>query len=486
MIRKLVAICAATWLLPLSVAAETYPPGACSLVPGSKTCVDDTPCKTLSDGRMVCLAGATALGGAAQVAQSCWKYTYEYACDEATPVNSCAPYENNSACSVVSSICNDRKPETGACTGWSFTYKCQTSAEETGSELQCASNLFDTSSMPTPEVKNETFVKAALAMEIARQTQVYAQESVTVFNGVPETCTKGYWGIRNCCRGVPGASSNRDFMSQVVGQGVFSVVKYAGEVLIDTASPYVFDAMYQNVQSFSTGLIAAVENASYVVQLSETEGWTAAIGTNFASQGFTLSAYGFTYGTGALDMASTLPGTMDLSSTLGMSGANGFVTFNPYVFAAQLIIRYLMSLAECTQEETMFQMHKGANLTVYVREECTGNAIGSCVEYTEHHCSFNSVLAKIINIQGKSQLGMDVEDCAGLTPVQVSLLDFTRIDFSEFTGQLVDQAHAGLPANIKGNYTPLMETTTKGTQQNPGNGLAYPPGATPPPPPPIP
>jgi conjugal transfer mating pair stabilization protein TraN len=170
---------------------------------------------------------------------------------------------------------------------------------------------------------------------------------------------------------------------------------------------------------------------------------------------------------------------MDLTGTFGLTEGQGFITFNPYVFAAQLALQYLMSLAQCSQEENIFQMHKGANLTVFVSEECSKKVLFSCVERKQHYCSFNSVLAKIINVQGKTQMGMNVSDCAGLTPDQVSRLDFTRIDFSEFTGQLIEQAQAGLPNNIKGNYTPVMQSTDKGASQNPGNGLAYPPGTAP-------
>jgi conjugal transfer mating pair stabilization protein TraN len=483
MIRLIVAAVVAALLIPLTAAAETYPPGACSLVPESQTCVDATPCKALTDGHMACLAGATLPPGALPLSQTCWKYSYEYACDGASPANSCKPYENNSACSVIGSICADHKPETGACTEWNFTYKCQTKAAETSTELQCSNGLFDTSSMTAPANQNNTFAKASTAMEIARETQVYAKPHQTVFNGVAESCTKGYFGLHNCCTGVPGAQSNRSFMKTVIGNGAFSVVKYAGEKAIDTASPYVFDAMYQNAEYFSTGLMMSVQNADNVVLQDAGSGFGQAIGTNFASQGVTLSAYGFTYGTGTLDMGSALPGTLDMSDTFGLEAGNGFVTFNPYVFAAQLALQYLISLNQCTQDENSFQMHKGANLTVYIREECTKRVLGACVETTQHYCSFNSVLAKIINVQGKTQMGRDIGDCSGLTPDQVSHLDFTRIDFSEFTGQLQQQAQAGLPGNIKGNYTPVMQTKDRGALQNPGNGLGFPAGAAPVPPP---
>lgn len=478
----LAAFLTALMALPPFALAQTYPPGACSLVPGSQTCVDATPCKTLSDGQTVCLAGTALPAGALAVPQACWKYSYEFACDASAPANSCAPYENNPACGVASSVCTDHKPETGACTSWNFTYNCMTHAAQTTTTLQCSGDLFNTSSMTAPANQNNTFAKAAAAMEIARESQVYAQPNQTIFNGVPESCTKGYFGLRNCCSGTPGAVSNRGFMSKVAGQAATSVAKYAGEKLIDTASPYVFDAMYQNAQYFSPGLIQSIESAKNVV-LNGTEGMGEAIGTNFAANGLTLSAYGFTYGTGTIEAANLSSSAVDLSGMFGMETGSGFVAFDPYSFAFAIAMQYLISLTQCSQDEMMFQMHKGANLTVYVSENCSKKVLFKCVEHRQHYCSFNSVLAKIINTQGKTQLGLNVSDCSGLTPEQVSQLDFTQIDMSEFTGQLMEQAQNGLPGNVKGNYTPIMQTKTTGSAQNPGAGLAYPPGAEPPNPP---
>jgi conjugal transfer mating pair stabilization protein TraN len=455
--------------------APAYAAGACSLVPGSQSCVDATPCKTLSDGNKICLSGAALPAGALAVPQTCWKYSYEFACDAPAQANTCTPYETNPACAVTGSTCTGTKAENGTCTSWNYTYQCETKAAEKTTKMQCAGDIFDTSSMTAPANKNDNFAKAAVAMEIARQSQVYEQGDLKIFKGVHEECTKGYFGLRDCCTGTPGAQSNRGFMGQAAGQAAFSVAKYAGEKAIDTVSPYVFDAMYSS--TYSAGLMQSVETASNVVLSagSSTANLGQAIGTNFASQGFTLGAYGFTYGTGSFSAASALPGTIDMTSTFGLGPGSGFVSFNPYVFAAMLALKYIMSLTQCSQDEIMFQMHKGANLSVYVGEDCSKRILGACVKHTEKYCSFNSVLAKIINIQGKHQMNRDIKDCAGLSPEEVAGLDFTKIDMSEFTGQLLQEAQNNLPGNIKGNYSPAMQNMSKGTSQTAGAGLAYPP-----------
>lgn len=455
--------------------ATDYAPGACSMIPGSRTCVDATPCKTLGNGMQACLLGASLPVGALALNNVCWKYKYEYACEGPAPANTCIPYETNPACAVIKSECTDRRAETGACTSWNYTYKCQTRAQTTESVLSCTSNIFDTSALPTPANPNDSFVKAALAMEIARQSQVYGEGgATTVFNGEVETCTKGYWGIRDCCSGTPGAQSNSSFAKTLTGELITSGAKYLGSQAIDYASPYVFDAMYSSGM-FSQGLMTSISTMGNVV--ADQAGQAAA--TNFAANGFSMSAYGFTYGTGTFGGSNALAGTINLTDTLGMTQGQGFISFNPYVFAAMLVIQYLQRLSQCEPEEMMFQMHKGANLTHFLKEECSNKILGSCVERKQTHCGFNSVLAKIINVQGKTQLGLNVDNCAGMTIEQVGQIDFKNIDMSEFSGQLLDQAQAGLPNNIKGNYTPVIQGTNKGSIQSASTGTAFPPASVP-------
>ena len=55
--------------------------GSCTAVPSSQACIDATPCKLDSSGLMVCLKGVALPSGALGLSQSCWQYSYEYACN---------------------------------------------------------------------------------------------------------------------------------------------------------------------------------------------------------------------------------------------------------------------------------------------------------------------------------------------------------------------------------------------------------------------
>jgi conjugal transfer mating pair stabilization protein TraN len=63
------------------------------------------------------------------------------------------------------------------------------------------------------------------------------------------------------------------------------------------------------------------------------------------------------------------------------------------------------------------------------------------IETTESYCCFNSRLARILNEQGRAQLGKgwggaQSPDCSGFTLVQLQALDFSRMDLSEFYAEI--------------------------------------------------
>lgn len=439
-----------------------YAAGACHSVPNTKTCVDSTPCKDIG-GKIACLAGVSPPGGAVSIPQSCWQYSYDFACSS-TVVNTCTPYETNKACEIVSSKCTDVIPENGQCSSYTNVYSCKTKEETKEQKLSCSSGVFNSDSMTDPVNTNNTFQKAALAQEILRESATYGSNGQNIFAGVAETCRKGYFGIKNCCKSAPGATSNSVMMNVALG-GAYSAVKYAGQVAVDAASPYVYDAMYTGgqyasglVSNFSESAAASIADYSSTVPTS----------TNFAAGGPSLSAYGFTYQSGIAAQGSGFMGANTTLATFGEGSSMTSVTFNPYVFGALVAIQVIQSLKSCSQEEQMLSMHMGANLSTFVKEECTKKIpiIGTCIEWTSTYCSFNSVLARVINMQGKPQLGLNTSDCKGISVDQISKIDFTKIDFREFTGQMTQQATKNMPSNISGNYTPIMQKQTSGTSQS--------------------
>ena len=451
LIQSLLVIIAVGFFAPTVRAQSSQE--SCALVPNSGSCVDATPCKKVS-GTDVCLSNVANLpAGALRTDKTCWQWNYEFACAGQKPIDTTEQYAKNPKCKEVSRVCVDKIPETGACTQYEFTYQCETQAAVTTETNTCKSGLFNVQEPPHP--KSDTFSKAALAMEISRQAQLYNKQGEMIFSGVSESCKKGYFGLKNCCKTAPGASNNASLMASVLGQAAIGGIKYVGGSIIDYGSTFVFDAMYQN-DIWTAGM----------TQMFQQEGTLNSFGTSLASNGLSVGAYGFTWTTGTAEIGSGLMGGTTVVGEVGGFGG-GTLTFNPYVFAAVVALQVIQDLMSCSVSEQSLSLHRGASLSSFVREECSQRVpiVKTCIEWTSTFCSFNSVLAKIINTQGKPQLGLDVSNCAGLSMEQVGQLDFTKIDFSEFSSQMLDRAVANTPTDMKTNYTPVISTTTGGSQQ---------------------
>ncbi|PTT91013.1 conjugal transfer protein TraN [Pelomonas sp. HMWF004] len=425
-----------------------FGPGACVQIPNSQTCIDATPCKTDASGTTVCLAGATLPAHALAVPQSCWKWQYQYACND-NYIDTCTPYRENPACSVVKSECIDYLGGGGVCDENQYTYKCQTKAAQTTTQLNCVNSVIDPTLVPAPSNTNSSFIQAAIAQEILNEGQTYAQGD-NFFWGVKEACHKGYAGIKNCCKSTPGGKTN-SATAQAASSLAFSAVKYVGSQAVSMVSPYVYDAMY-NVGIWTSGM-----TESFVMAQDGSIAFTGA-----ASGGFSVGAFGFTYSTTATT------GLLDANMTIAGGADTGYLYFNPYVFVAVVVIMIITSLASCTQDEQMLALHRGANLSTFINEECSNKVLGTCMEYQDNYCSFNSVLARIINIQGKRQLGLPIEDCAGITAQQLSAIDFSKIDFTDFVASIMQNAQQNAPTDttLQNGYGTSLTGKNSGSSQS--------------------
>ena len=133
--------------------------------------------------------------------------------------------------------------------------------------------------------------------------------------------------------------------------------------------------------------------------------------------GSEFGAYGFTF---------------SYSADAGFS----FVGFDPYSFAIAIAIQIVTEWLNCEPQEQTFQMKKGQNLCVYVDSYCAKSVLGVCTEIRERSCCFNSVLAKLVNHQGRQQLGLPLNQCGGFNQQQIEAIDFSKIDFSEFIASI--------------------------------------------------
>lgn len=94
-------------------------------------------------------------------------------------------------------------------------------------------------------------------------------------------------------------------------------------------------------------------------------------------------------------------------------------------------------LASCSQEEKLLGERREAGMCHQIGSYCSQKKLGVCLSRKYTHCCFTSKIARIIQEQGRVQLGWGWgtptnPDCRGIKPEELTQLDFSKMDFQEF------------------------------------------------------
>lgn len=391
----------------VSVPGENDIPNVFQCRRDAEECLDNTPMKLINTVPVT----IDQVGG-------CWKWKRNYTCSTENTENTCQEFEDDDNCSVYGRRCLNTAGTFG-CTQWEMEYRCITKPGRTDqiefcgdTEICIGGVCWDTSYPP-----DQDFAQVITDLETAREIGAYAPDALDMFKGVPSYCrSKRAAGLKNCCTTDTSARSN----NAVMGEFVKGAGSFAGEV----GSKYVFDTLYGDTANWLAS------------------GWSAAIGGN-GGQGIldsisnpSFGMYGFSIG-----------GTGSFLGTAGYSiGAVGPypIYFNPYAFAFAVAMHVIMQSMSCSEEEAILAMRRGAGLcSDKIGDWCSKEVLGVCITRKRSYCCYNSKLAKIINVQGRAQLGMSWGDeespsCDGFNAAQLKSLDFSAIDFSEFIGDVME------------------------------------------------
>lgn len=103
-----------------------------------------------------------------------------------------------------------------------------------------------------------------------------------------------------------------------------------------------------------------------------------------------------------------------------------------------------MHLSECNGEEKELANWRSKKRCTYVGTYCAEKLAGKCIRKKSTFCCFATLLAKLINEQGRRQLGIgfgDVKspDCRGLTPEELSRIDMSAMDLSELYEDVIEK-----------------------------------------------
>ncbi|KDN94717.1 conjugal transfer protein TraN [Hydrogenovibrio marinus] len=385
---------------------------------------------------------------------------------QSTPNKSCVKYEN------LDQVSN---PTNGRCITEKIDYSCTDTFQAPGDE--CTTDLS----------------KTLVSLEAGREAGNYLDPTtMKMFKGEQDRCDRrsaGFWGSglgsKSCCNiDAPDPQTNNDVMTSQIGNLVKQFVDYG----VQKGSAYMYDFM-MNSQAYADSVMnlwqAGVISDETAINSLQGAGTASTWDNVNFTPTISYAGIGITYaGTGAATASAgaVVNGGATATSTFGLGG--GFqLSFSPvgfYLYAAIALYSAYQQQLACDEEDYRTATKSKGGLCYATHSFCADEDCGIfgciCRKYRTSKCCYNSKLAKIINQQGKAQLGItgSADDCSGFTTAQLNNLDWSKIDMTEFVSDMLKQAQNGVPSasdiqavtnNIKGqvgtsgvtrahNYTP--------------------------------
>ena len=379
-----------------------------ALIPNFVTgAAEAAECQKLAE---VCVDGpATKMISGYPVYRDCWKFQVSYTClSDALDTSECDALRAR-GCGQIASTCVETS-DTG-CSYYENRFQCQVTPAQTSTVADCGSQTFclDGNCFDAGHANDTDFAQVVASMEAVREAGTYIDEgALTLFNGRSGTCSHKLFGLVNCCNAKSGGAPTNAQSFNLIAQAAGSGYDYA-------RSTYMYDALFDS------------DAADWVLK-----------GLYGADAGTSLnpsfSYYGFTATFNAASLSSSAVTLLDTGDFV--------VAFDPVSFTVAIAIQFVMNeLLSCDQSDQRVAMRKSERLCHYLGSYCSSKFLGACVEKKESYCCFNSRLSRIINEQGRGQIGKGwggakSPDCSGFTPEELQSLDFGQMDLTEFYAEI--------------------------------------------------
>lgn len=160
-------------------------------------------------------------------------------------------------------------------------------------------------------------------------------------------------------------------------------------------------------------------------------------------------------GDGFEGAVTTRPSGGSTGAKQGGGGGNSLM-FSPSGFGAAQAVGFVQSFFSCKSEmsegEKSLAYRRGANLCTYVGEYCSKKVkvgfISLCRTKKKTYCCFNSTLARIINVEGRKQLGTlgwgsaKNPKCDGFSLEEFNSIDMSKMDLSEFVNEVTQKSQS--------------------------------------------
>ncbi|HBC3733840.1 TPA: conjugal transfer mating pair stabilization protein TraN [Escherichia coli] len=422
--------------------------------------------------------------------------------------NTCKEFEKASCDFIRSSCLDGASGDTSGCWQASEVWDCgmDVVVPSTGSheEYQCPGGvqcINGTCLAPTSEPSGDFATAAAML-----QAATYAQNDLScdtstetnndaaaceVFKGEAMECKSAMGGWVDCCNQPVDVSwlqylqltyytlKVTDAVSVQAGvfeqgKGIFDMGSELASNAFDAiAKPAIsaFDSLTGNAGSAvaekvsDMGISSAI-NEGIGALTKQVAQWTLdTFGSGVTNMLFEAGASGAGSAAGgaAVDSTGQMAANVQLSSTV-MSA----VSVVGYAYMAYQMANILVNIIwACTEHEFKLAVKKETKLAIHIDSWCQTKVLGQCIEKRSSYCAFNSQIGRIIQEQGRRQLGLNWgnnsknPDCRGLTLDEFGKIDFNKIDLSEWIGSLYEADLLPTPDDIS-----LDSITGKGSVLN--------------------
>lgn len=131
-----------------------------------------------------------------------------------------------------------------------------------------------------------------------------------------------------------------------------------------------------------------------------------------------------------------------------------------------------IGIANCDAQERELAQRQQAKSCHYIGTWCSKKSLFGCLEKSMRYCCFEGVLGRIVQEAGRGQIGKGwgsptAPDCSGFTVEQFQTLDLSKVDFSEFTREVMKSmtvpGEGGTVGSIQQSLERLYQTGTPGT-----------------------
>ena len=433
--------------------------------------LDDSQCQSIKANQAceqhseVCLDGPSTqnVNGLA-VTKDCWNYERTYACYLGT-TGDCDQKLAEGCHYSGPAECQDNPPNPeGVCTMETRPLKCPVPAAPTAQSGACGSvTCIGSSCFTDTRPQNAGLSQVATAIEAAHQAATYYKDG-KIFSGVGDRCN--FWPFTNCCQS---ASSSSDGVTALK----YGMAINVGAGLLKEGGVGLSQASYNFLMGTDASWMPSAMFSTYGKGLQSLSDMSA--GGSAFSAGSVFGALGTAIP--GLSIGSAAPSYMGLSSYLGASGEALFtapigagvpVYFNPVTLYAAIAVYVINELFSCSQEDKMHAMRAGSNLCKEIGPYCSNRIrvlfASICIEKKRSFCCYNSVLAKEVNIAAANQFARgwgspESPNCSGITFQELEQLDWSKVDLTEFTAQVMSSMTQPDPGDVN-RVTDMIKNQT--------------------------